>query len=120
MTSKNNTVFENESVFRRKLKAYIKYCTKEDAKRLPNVAGFCRFCGIKRSDYAKLREVYPLAYDIAESTFIDEALNTKVLNSGAIMSFISEFNTSVCNSAESSQKSKIEVVCSHDSFGDGE
>lgn len=119
MRGKKETVFENESVFRRKLKSYIKYCTKDDAKRLPNVAGFCRFCGIKRSDYAKLREVYPLAYDIAESTFIDEALNTKVLNSGAIMSFISEFNTSVCHSNDKAS-GKIEVVCSHDSFSDGE
>ncbi len=94
-----NTVFETEAVFRRKLKSYIKHCNKqgedEKSRRLPNAAGFCRFCGISREGFAKLKEVYPLMFDIAQSTFLDEALNTKMSNSAANMSFLAEFNRSV-------------------------
>ena len=43
-------VFGSEAVFRRKLKAYVKYCNAKETQRLPNVAGFCRFCKIRRTD----------------------------------------------------------------------
>lgn len=94
-----NAVFETEAVFRRKLKSYIKHCNKpgedEKTRRLPNAAGFCRFCGISREGFARLKVTYPLMYDIAQSTFLDEALNTKMSNSAANMSFLAEFNRSV-------------------------
>jgi|GEM_PF-2187842 len=115
-------IFANEAVFRRKLKQYVRYCGEDESnKRLPNAAGFCRFCNIRRSDYAALREVFPLMYDIAESTFIDEALNTKVVNSGAIMTFIHEFNASVTQpEAEVRAENQLRIVLEHDGEQDGE
>jgi hypothetical protein len=111
-----NAVFENEAVFRRKLKSYIKHCTNDKARRLPNAAGFCRFCSISRSDFAQLRVSFPLMFDIAQSTFIDEALNTKFPNSAANMSFITDFN----NSMSGEGKDTVRIICQHDPSCDGE
>jgi len=112
-------VFESEAIFRRKLKSYVKFCSEDEhSRRLPNAAGFCRYCGIRRKDYAALKDVYPLMYDIAESTFIDEALNTKVVNSGAIMNFVHEFNASVTRPEENS--GEFRLVCEHDYEVDSE
>ncbi len=111
-----NAVFESEAVFRRKLKSYIKHCSDEKARRLPNAAGFCRFCSISRHDFARLKEAFPLMFDIAQSTFIDEALNTKFPNSAANMSFITDFNNAI--SGES--RDTVRIVCEHDPSCDGE
>lgn len=105
-----NAVFETEAVFRRKLKSYIKHCNDEKARRLPNAAGFCRFCGISREGFAGLQSTYPLMFDIAQSTFIDEALNTKMSNSAANMSFIADFNRSICGDREDT----VRVISAHD------
>ena len=112
----NGAVFESEAVFRRKLKSYIKHCTNEKARRLPNAAGFCRFCSISRSDFAQLRIAFPLMFDIAQSTFIDEALNTKFPNSAANMSFITDFNNSISGEG----KDTVRIICEHDPSSDGE
>lgn len=121
MDSRTNfiPVFESESVFRRKLKSYIKHCNKtgEDSKdrRLPNAAGFCRFCGISREGFAKLKSVYPLMFDIAQSTFLDEALNTKMSNSATTMSFLADFNRRVGEeSDEDCDEDTIRVITCHE------
>ncbi len=112
------TVFESEAVFRRKLKGYIKHCNKtgedEKARRLPNAAGFCRFCGISREGFAKLRRAYPLMYDIAQSTFLDEALNTKMSNSAANMSFLAEFNRSVGEEVGEENAGALRLITCHE------
>lgn len=114
---KSLTVFESEAVFRRKLKSYIKHCNIDvKNRRLPNAAGFCRFCGISRDDFARLARVYPLMFDIAQSTFIDEALNTKMSNSAANMSFIADFNRSLCGMKE---EDALHIIWEHDIHGDG-
>lgn len=112
----SGAVFESEAVFRRKLKSYIKHCSNEKARRLPNAAGFCRFCSISRNDFAKLRATFPLMFDIAQSTFIDEALNTKFPNSAANMSFITDFNNSISGEG----KDTVRIICEHDPSSDGE
>lgn len=112
----HSAVFESEAVFRRKLKSYIKHCSDEKARRLPNAAGFCRFCSISRHDFAHLKEAFPLMFDIAQSTFIDEALNTKFPNSAANMSFITDFNNAI--SGES--RDTVKIICEHDPSRDGE
>ena len=113
-----NAVFETEAVFRRKLKSYIKHCNKlgedEKTRRLPNAAGFCRFCGISREGFARLKVTYPLMYDIAQSTFLDEALNTKMSNSAANMSFLAEFNRSVGEGQEESGGDTVRLITCHD------
>ncbi len=113
---KTTAVFESEAVFRRKLKSYIKHCNDETNRRLPNAAGFCRFCGISRDNFARLSAVYPLMFDIAQSTFIDEALNTKMTNSAANMSFIADFNRSLCGTKEDDT---LCIICEHDGHADG-
>lgn len=113
-----NTVFETEAVFRRKLKGYIKHCNKqgedEKTRRLPNAAGFCRFCGISREGFAKLKTVYPLMYDIAQSTFLDEALNTKMSNSAANMSFLAQFNRSLGEEETETDGGTVRLITCHD------
>ncbi len=112
-----NAVFATEAVFRRKLKSYIKHCTKqgedEKARRLPNAAGFCRFCQISRESFAGLKVSYPLMYDIAQSTFLDEALNTKMSNSAANMSFLAEFNRSVGEPEEAAAGDTVRLITCH-------
>ncbi len=112
----SRAVFENEAVFRRKLKSYIKHCNNDKARRLPNAAGFCRFCSIARSDFAHLRVTFPLMFDIAQSTFIDEALNTKFPNSAANMSFITDINNSISDEGSDT----VRIICEHDPSCDGE
>ena len=113
-----NAVFETEAVFRRKLKGYIKHCNKvneeEKNRRLPNAAGFCRFCGISREGFAKLKTVYPLMYDIAQSTFLDEALNTKMSNSAANMSFLAQFNRSLGEEEPELVGDTVRLITCHD------
>ncbi len=109
-------VFESEAVFRRKLKNYVKRCSDENNRRLPNAAGFCRFAGIKREDFYNLSKSYPLIFDIAQSTFLDEALNTKLPNSAAYMSFIAGFNDSV---GRENDASEVRVILEHDPEADG-
>lgn len=112
-------VFESEAVFRRKLKSYIKHCNKsaedEKTRRLPNAAGFCRFCSISREGFAKLKTIYPLMYDIAQSTFLDEALNTKMLNSATTMNFLADFNCRVGEMPdEDCDEDTIRVITCHE------
>ena len=111
-----NPVFESEAVFRRKLKGYVKHCSDENNRRLPNAAGFCRYAGITRSDFFKLSKAYPLIFDIAQSTFLDEALNTKIPNSAAYMSFIAGFNDSI---GKDERDQTVRVILEHDPESDG-
>ncbi len=113
--TKESAVFDSEAVFKRKLKSYVKHCTNEKARRLPNAAGFCRFCSISRTDFARLKDAFPLMFDIAQSTFIDEALNTKFPNSAANMSFITDFN----NLMSGEGRDTVRIICEHDPSSDG-
>ena len=119
MDSINDTgiVFESEAVFKRKLKSYIKHCNKDEKnRRLPNAAGFCRFCSISREGFAKLKTVYPLLYDVAQSTFLDEALNHKMVNSATTMSFLADFNSRVGEMDEASEREDdtVRLITDHE------
>lgn len=119
MDSINDTgiVFESEAVFRRKLKSYIKHCNKDEKnRRLPNAAGFCRFCAISREGFAKLKTVYPLLYDVAQSTFLDEALNHKMVNSATTMSFLADFNSRVGEMDEANEREDdtVRLITDHE------
>lgn len=107
----------SEAVFRRKLKSYIKHCNSDEKhRRLPNAAGFCRFCSISRKSFASLAEKYPLMFDIAQSTFIDEALNNKFPNSAANMNYLAELTNSICGC----DSNTVKIICEHDPLCDGE
>ena len=76
----------------RVLEEYIKSCTedtevsvdeakkssKKGKKRFPNVAGFCRYCGIGEGEYDRLTEEYPLEFERIQAVFEDEALNSEI------------------------------------------
>ena len=62
---------------------YILSCreTPSDKKkhsRFPNIAGFCRFCGIGSDQLNKLKEKYPNSYSALCLIFEDEALNSEI------------------------------------------
>ncbi len=105
--------FASEADVERKLRAYLKHCT--EPPRLPNVAGFCRFCHVKRSDFLALREQFPVAFDVALSTFMDEALNCKAANPASTMSFLLE----QIASQEESGKPTLQIICAQDVDEDG-
>ena len=104
--------FESEAEFSRRLRAYLKFC--DDPMRLPNSAGFCRFCGIRRDALTAMKERFPLAYDLMESTFLDEALNRKVPNPAATMAFFYEQVEKDGGAAP-----HFQIICAHDAEQDG-
>ena len=72
-------------------------------------------CGISRESFARLKVVYPLMFDIAQSTFLDEALNTKMSNSAANMSFLADFNRRVGEAAEDEQVGDtVRIITCHE------
>ncbi len=107
---KGETAFASQGEFMRKLKAYFKFC--QDPPRLPNRAGFCRFCGITREALQRAKEVYPLAFDLMESGFLDEALNHKVINPAATMAFF-------YGQLEEDHSAEVRILCDHDGTADG-
>lgn len=80
--------FRREADYEKKLQAYLSFCETASPPRLPNVAGFCRFARIGRKEYALAAERFPRMTDIAELSFIDEAYNNKLPNSGATLGFV--------------------------------
>ena len=62
-----------------KIEGYLNECRGETQNgiksRFPNIAGFCRYCGIGQRELLRLSETYPKEYDALYSIFEDEALN---------------------------------------------
>ena len=50
----------------------------DEKERFPNVAGFCRFCGVGQSELERLSRECPRDYDALCSVFEDEALNSDI------------------------------------------
>ena len=117
MGRKKESGFKNGKQFAQKFREYVQHCKSDDVKKLPNTAGFCCYCNIAREYFFTLKAKYPLEFDVAMSMLIDEALNTKVSNTGATLEYIrSEVNgyTDNANAANG-----VEIICEHDSFEDG-
>jgi hypothetical protein len=108
--------FNSAAAFKRTFQEYVRYCKSDDVHKLPNTAGFCCYCNITRADFFDLKKKYPLEFDVAMSTLLDEALNTKVSNTSATLDYIrGEINGyTAANSSDG-----VEVICGHDSFEDG-
>lgn len=62
--------FETEQDLLDRFNEYIKDCV--DRERFPNIAGFCRFCGITRETYYKQKEYYSDAYNKTRNILEDE------------------------------------------------
>jgi hypothetical protein len=71
------------------LRAYADYAAAcGEGKRFPNFAGFAAYRGMGRAELAALRLCYQREYDVICAALIDEALNSKIVNSGAVMEYI--------------------------------
>lgn len=64
---------------------YIRKCKRkkdgddeDDEVKFPNVAGFCRFCGVGQGELERLSGECPREYDALCSVFEDEALNSSI------------------------------------------
>ena len=65
------------------LEEYIKECEREKEKkkgsaRFPNLAGFCRYCCLGKSELESLSRLYPHEYELMCSVLEDEALNSDI------------------------------------------
>lgn len=117
MDQKNKPVFGSAKTFERKFKEYIGYCKSDDVRKLPNTAGFCCFCNIMRKDFMRLKNIYPKVFDVAMSMLLDEALNTKIPNTGTTLDYIRNEINGYIGIAETG--SNVEIICEHDSYEDG-
>lgn len=70
--------FSSAEELAEKFNGYIEHCHKIDY--MPNIAGFCRFCGINRDTYYSQKEYYSDTIKDIEGILEDEALNTKSVN----------------------------------------
>ena len=58
---------------------YLAHCGESES--FPNLAGFCRFCGIGEDRFARLRQRWPEACDFVITALEDEALNADLSSS---------------------------------------
>jgi len=105
--------FRSEKQFLKKVEEYAAFCGGSEKGRLANAAGFCRYCRITRREFAALQTVYPRGYDLALSTFLDEAVNTKAGNGAQSLAFLQ----SLAEGGEALAGGGIE--CAHDAYEDG-
>ena len=81
----NEKTFSQEVVIKsgRSLQAafgdYLAHCEKNEV--FPNLAGFCRFCGIGEDKFAQLRQRWPEVCDFVVTALEDEALNADLSSS---------------------------------------
>ncbi|MBO4355964.1 MAG: hypothetical protein J5850_03840 [Clostridia bacterium] len=87
------TKIKNEKQLFGLLDSYIDYCRNAENRRVVSSAGFCRFCMITRSEYSALAKTMPRGFDILQSVFIDEALNGKISNNAAVISWLTSYNS---------------------------
>ena len=75
------------------LDSYTDYCRESDGRRVVSAAGFCRFCKITRGEFLALSKTLPRGFDIAQSVFLDEAINSKISNNAAVIGWLSSYNS---------------------------
>ncbi len=95
----------------------IRRTREEERKKsiLPNIAGFCRFCGIGREDLDSLRERFPREYSALLSVFEDEALNSD-LSSTTLAYYMKNMLGNEVEEEESTTVIRFE----HDILSDGQ
>ena len=100
---------------------YVLECIRrtraEERKKsiLPNIAGFCRFCGLGREDLEGLRKKFPQEYGALLSVFEDEALNSD-LSSTALAYYMKNMLGGESGEDEGSTVIRFE----HDILSDGQ
>lgn len=105
---------------------YIKECEKDNDKkkgnaRFPNLAGFCRYCCLGKSELELFADVYPREYELMCSVFEDEALNSDISATliGAYLK--NHFGYGEKNSDRAKVESgEYKLIFEHDIISDGE
>lgn len=91
--------------------------------RFPNIAGFCRFCGIGSDQLNKLKEKYPNSYSALCLILEDEALNAEIPASilSAYLKKRLGYGDTEGKSAElTTDEGQIKLIFEHDILSDGE
>lgn len=70
--------FKDSNEFYNTFIEYIEDCKIRE--KLPNIAGFCRWCNINRDTYYAQKEYYSDTFKNIEEILEDEALNNKFTN----------------------------------------
>ena len=91
-------------------------------QRFPNVAGFCRYCGIGRGKYERLSKKYPDEFERLCAVFEDEALNSQI--SPTVLSAYLKKRLGYADSSEVAttqvDTAQLKLIFDHDVFADGE
>ncbi|MCQ2354382.1 MAG: hypothetical protein MJ102_04660 [Clostridia bacterium] len=101
--------------------SYLNECSA-DTGRIPNAAGFCRYCGCGLNEFSLLRDAHPEIYDAVCAILEDEALNSGF--SSSIMSVYLKLRLGY-GGEEKSEKSvadsgTLRLIFDHDAYADGE
>ena len=93
---------------------------KKPAGKFPNVAGFCRYFGINRREFDRLRVRCPDEFEHILAVFEDEALNSVI--SPAIISVYLKKRLSydIAVREKDTEAAGINVIFEHDVMKDGE
>ncbi len=102
------------------LEKYLKSCSDDKKAKFPNVAGFCRFCGVGTDIFDELRETDPKLHSAVCAVLEDEALNSSV--SASVLSVYLKLRLGYEKTGEKSTADvgRIQLVFDHDAFSDGE
>lgn len=92
---------------------------KEHTSKFPNIAGFCRYCGIGRETYEELAEKYPRQFGRLCDVFEDEALNSEISPS-LITAYLKERIGYGREDDDEKTDGDINVFFEHDVLRDGE
>ncbi len=116
---------------RRLLEQYVKLCHKtsdalpSDAKRsakptrrLPNLAGFCRYLGIGTEDFRRVLEEFPDEVRPLFAILEDEALNSAL--PPAVLSAYLKRRLGYEREEEELSAEPLQICFEHDILGDGE
>ncbi len=115
-------------IFEDVVKQYILDCaTKNEGKAekekksvFPNLAGFCRFCGVTRTALLEVKEKFPEDYEMLCTVLLDEAWNSDASPS-LISSYLkNEFGYGETKAQEGGGQPIIMPVFEHNILEDGE
>ncbi len=102
------------------LSEYLEFCAN-DAGKMPNAAGFCRFAGATLAEFEKLRRSRPEHYSAVCAVLEDEALNSE-LSASVLASYLKlRLGYSGEREAEGSvtESGQIRLIFDHDAYKDG-
>ncbi len=95
--------------------------SKEKGRRFPNIAGFCRYCGIGQEQYERLSKKYVSEFEKLRSIFEDEALNSEI--SPSILSAYLKRRLGYGDSSNEKTEvdtGQLKLIFEHDILLDGE